>query len=180
MSIEHRGDRSIESVKYKKSISYCGIFDQCEKENIICQSQFEIRSQSLSAPNLFWARKQMGLLNLQSLDLRLYEPEIKKEKPLVRMISQDSQGRLCFSVAFDVENRCLTVCILEAKLSAEFNYVTSPTTPNPKWCQTTGFKKNRKKQGPDTRIFMKLNKLDGSCLQQSTKTCRNTLEPVYG
>ena len=179
-STNNHGYGNIESAKYKKSISYCGIFEECEKENIIPQSKLEIRSQSLSASNLFWARKHMGFINLQSLDLCLYELESEREKSLVRMMSQDSQGRLCFSVAFDVENRCLTVCILEAKLSTEFNYVTSPSTPNPIWCQTASFKKNRKKQGPDTRVFMKLNKLDGSCLQQSTKSCRNTLEPVYG
>ena len=167
---------------YQKSISYCGITDQCKRETTAPQLTLQERSQSLSSSNLCRARRKFSPINLHSLDLCLYELDNEKEKPFTCIMSQESRGRLCFSVAFDIENRCLTVCILEARLCDELNTIPSPITPIPaaSWCQSMGFKKTKKKQGLDTRVFMKVHKDDGTCWEQSTKTCKNTLNPVYG
>ncbi len=115
---------------------------------------------------------------MKSLDLCLYELSGESELP-VCLQSRENQGRLNFSVAYDEQNSCLTICILDAKLSAD-NLVDVNVSPHPNWCGPVGFKKKTDSTGLDSCVVVKLYEPDDNIRQQCTRTCKNTLEPFYG
>ncbi len=81
-------------------------------------------SRSLDSSPVLQPRRQLSVyrkdgseIHMKSLDLCMYEMENQGEDDVpVGLMSQNSRGRLSFSLAYDVENECLTVCILEARL----------------------------------------------------------------
>lgn len=151
-------------------------------EDAIRECESETKSQSLSSSKLQRLKHCISFVNLQFLDLRLPEEKSAQQKTpvLTSLSSQESLGRLSFSVAYDMENKCLTVCILTAQLSERLLPQMSLNSPQPRWCKAVIIDKKKKRKGPDTCVILKLEKPTGAPLEYSSRTCKNTLQPSYG
>ena len=165
------------NTRLRRTVSHCDDLHKIrtKRAGIRRQSRVAVCSQGKSPADVRKTR-----IALRSLDLCLYELSNEADVLPTCLESRDNPGRLNFSVAYDSENMCLTVCVLDAKLSTETMVEEGVASPHPKWCSAMKMRKKLQDiQGPDSCVVVRICEKDGSVVDKSTRICKNTLQPFY-